>query len=230
MATSLSAPPRLGLQLGIGALLLVAAAWMFSAIAEDVLSSDRLTLVDADLAQWLHRHATAGATRWILLFTNLNSTIAMSFYSAVAGVVLLRRRNWWSLGTLALCMAGGLALNVAMKLAFHRARPAFEQPLVTLASYSFPSGHVAASTIFYGLGVAWVFSRTPNWQWRLLALVGAAVAIAAVAFSRLYLGAHYLSDVAAAFAEGVAWLALCLSALTAYRHHRAVSATPGQVR
>ena len=49
-------------------------------------------------------------------------------------------------------------------------------------------------------------------------MAGAAAAIALVAFTRMYLGVHYLSDVAAAFAEGVAWLALCLSALTAFWH------------
>jgi undecaprenyl-diphosphatase len=53
-------------------------------------------------------------------------------------------------------------------------------------------------------------------------------AIALVAFTRMYLGVHYLSDVAAAFAEGVAWLALCLSALTAFwrRPPLIASATP----
>jgi undecaprenyl-diphosphatase len=47
-------------------------------------------------------------------------------------------------------------------------------------------------------------------------VIGAAAAVALVAFTRMYLGVHYLSDVVAAFAEGVAWLALCMSALTAF--------------
>ena len=47
--------------------------------------------------------------------------------------------------------------------------------------------------------------------------------IALVAFTRMYLGLHYLSDVVAAFAEGVAWLAICLSALAAYWHRARVA-------
>lgn len=110
----------------------------------------------------------------------------------------------------------GMLLNALMKLAFHRARPLFDDPLLTLTSYSFPSGHVEASTIFYGLGVVWVFGQTRALHWRVLAVTAAALAIVLVALSRMYLGVHYLSDVSAAFAEGVAWVALCLSALAAF--------------
>jgi undecaprenyl-diphosphatase len=44
--------------------------------------------------------------------------------------------------------------------------------------------------------------------------------VALVAFSRMYLGAHYLSDVLAALAEGIAWLALCLTGMHTYRVYR----------
>jgi membrane-associated phospholipid phosphatase len=217
-------PARLGTQLGAGALLLVLAAWLFGAIAEDVVSGDRLTLVDAAIAQWLHRHATAPLTNAMLLVTRLHSTVAVACYATLAGLWLWRRRDWRGLTTVFLCVGGGLALNALVKLAFHRARPVFDEPLLTLSSYSFPSGHVAGSTILYGLGVAWVFGRTRRAFWRALAVVGALAMIVLVAFSRMYLGVHYLSDVAAAFAEGVAWLAICLSALAAFWRRAPVAA------
>ncbi len=204
---------RLGLRLGVGAAILVAAAWLFGAIAEDVVTGDRITLLDASLAEWLHRHATPAVTRWMLLVTDLHSTFAVALYAAGAGVWLAWRRHWRWLATTAICVGGGLTLNVAMKLAFRRARPAFDEPLLTLSTYSFPSGHVLASTLLYGLCVAWVFVRTPRVGARLLAMGAALVAIAIVAFTRMYLGVHYLSDVGAAFFEGIAWLALCLIAI-----------------
>ena len=207
---------ELALRLGIGALLLIGAAWLFGAIAEDVVTSDRLTVVDVEFARFLREHATPRVTRWMLIVTNLHSTVAVCCYAALVGAVLAARRRWRRLATVFVCVAGGLALNVLMKLAFHRARPVLDDPLLTLASYSFPSGHVAGSTISYGLLVVWVFSRTRRLHWRVLAVVCAATAIALVAFTRMYLGVHYLSDVVAAFAEGVAWLALCLSALTIF--------------
>ena len=64
-------------------------------------------------------------------------------------------------------VAGGLTLNVLMKLAFHRARPSFDDPLLTLTSYSFPSGHVAGSTLFYGLSWPGFGERATRWRPRL---------------------------------------------------------------
>jgi len=219
---------RLGLRLAVGAVILVAAAGLFGAIAEDVVTGDRITLVDAALAEWLHGHATPSVTRWMLLVTDLHSTVAVACYAGVAGAWLAWRRRWLPLTTIVLVVAGGLALNVALKLAFRRARPSFDAPLLTLSSYSFPSGHVMASTLLYGLGVAWVFARTPQLVWRLLAIVVALAAIAGVAFTRMYLGVHYLSDVTAAFLEGIAWLSLCLIAIDrSWPRRFASGAAPG---
>ena len=216
----MSSPPvaasrraELALRLGVGALFLIAAAWLFGAIAEDVMTSDRLTLLDVDVARWLRAHATPELTRWMLLVTDLHSTVAVSSYAAAVGLAFAWRRQWRHLATVFVCVAGGLTLNVLMKLAFHRARPVLDDPLLTLASYSFPSGHVAGSTLMYGLIVAWTFTQTRRPLVRAAVAIAAAAAIALVAFTRMYLGVHYLSDVAAAFAEGVAWLALCFSAL-----------------
>lgn len=216
MVDPITPPARLGLQLATGALALIAAAWLFGSIAEDVVTGDRLTVVDLELARWLHERATPALTRWVLIVTNLHSTVAISSYGAVLALFFAFGRHWRRVVALFVCLAGGLALNVLMKLAFHRARPVFDHPLLTLSSYSFPSGHVAGATIFYGLGVVFVFMRTRRWPPRIASSIVAALAITVVAFSRTYLGVHYLSDVAAAFAEGVAWLAVSLTALDAY--------------
>ena len=207
---------RLLLQLGCGALTLLAAAWVFGVIAHDVVSGGPLTVLDAELAQWLHRHATPPLTMTMLAITHLHSTVAVSCYATAAAVYLLSKRRWRALVTVFVCVAGGLTLNVLMKLAFQRARPTFEHPLLTMNTYSFPSGHMAGSTIFYGLCIAWVCARTRRWRWRVLAVLAAALVLALVGVSRMYLGVHYLSDIAAAFAEGVGWLAVCLTALQAF--------------
>lgn len=216
MRAPASARARLAWHLGFGALLMLTAAWLFGAIAEDVVNAERLTVIDVQVAQWLHRHATTRMTELMLAITQLHSTVAVSIYTGAAALFLLWQRHSRRLTALFVCVAGGLALNVLMKLAFHRARPVFDDPLLTLSSYSFPSGHVAGSTVLYGLLVVWVFDRTRRPLPRVLMLVGAVVAIGLVALSRMYLGVHYLSDVAAAFAESVAWLALCLTALATF--------------
>ena len=215
-----SAETRLAFQLGAGALVLIAAAWVFGLLAQQVASGAPLTRLDAALASWLHRHAVPPWTTLMLAITHLHSTVAVSCYAALAAIWLARQRRWRAFVTVVVTVAGGLTLNVLMKLAFQRPRPRFDDPLLTLDTYSFPSGHVAGSTLFYGLLLAWVCRRTRSLGWRLAALALAATALLLVGLSRMYLGVHYLSDVGAAFAEGVAWLALCLTALHAFWRDR----------
>ena len=115
---------------------------------------------------------------------------------------------------------GGMLLNVALKHVFQRARPVFEDPLVTLATYSFPSGHTMAATCFYGLLASYLVIARPVWSVRLGTVAACVVMVLLVAFSRVYLGAHYVSDVLAAMAESVAWLAVCITAISTLRRRR----------
>ena len=120
------------------------------------------------------------------------------------------KRNWYWLICLSLTVPFGMLLNVLMKYSFHRIRPSFENPLLVVSSYSFPSGHVAM-----------LVARLAAWRWRVMVVLAALAMVLLVALTRMYLGVHYLSDVLAAFAEGVAWLALCLTGMNTFWHHRA---------
>jgi len=58
-------------------------------------------------------------------------------------------------------------------------------------------------------------------------MVSAIILLTMVAFSRMLLGVHYLSDVLAAIAESVAWLAVCFAAVGALRRARSSNSTHG---
>jgi undecaprenyl-diphosphatase len=92
--------------------------------------------------------------------------------------------------------------------------------MVTLNTYSFPSGHTAGATVFYGVLAAYLVSRRREPGLRVAIVAVAILAVVLVAISRMYLGAHYLSDVAAAAASSTAWLAVCLSSIHALVRHR----------
>ena len=145
-------------------------------------------------------------TRAMLVVSDLHGLPSMTGLIGVTAAVLAWRRNWSWLMVLVLSVPGGILVNVLMKLAFHRARPVSDQPLLVLTSYSFPSGHVAGATLFYGLLAAMYASGHGDWSRKVMAVSSAAAVVTLVALSRMGLGVHFLSDVLAAFAEGVAWL------------------------
>jgi membrane-associated phospholipid phosphatase len=83
-------------------------------------------------------------------------------------------------------------------------------------------------TLIYGLGLVWVFGQTRAPHWRLLDIGAAAIVL--VECSRMYVDVHYLSDVLAAFTEGIAWLALSLSALAVFWQKTAKPSDHGRTR
>jgi membrane-associated phospholipid phosphatase len=213
----LSAKGFPGLYLTLALLVLIAAAWVSGAIAEDVATNNRITVVDARLSTWVQTHGTAPLTTIMLVITHLHSTVSVTIMTLVVCAYLwLRRLRYWVL-TLLLSVFGGMLLNFLLKNLFLRPRPHFKSPLLTLTGYGFPSGHTMAATVFYGTLCVVVLSRAPARCWRAPAVVISTIMIALVGFSRIYLGAHYLSDVLAAVAEGLIWVALCIITVEAMR-------------
>ena len=136
--------------------------------------------------------------------TELASTgFVLPTTALLAAVLAFRKSGYW-VGRLALSVPGGVLLNELLKNMFHRGRPALEHPLVKLPSYSFPSGHALAATVFYGFAAILLWSYIAPRVWRIVIGSAIVVVILMVGFSRVYLGAHYPTDVLAGFLEGVA--------------------------
>ena len=210
----------LGLHLTIGVLVLIVSALIFGHLAEDVVTRDRITVLDVQVAQWFHARATPLFTTILLLFTHLHSTPGILALTALLAIYWARLKAWDWLLTLVLTVPVGMLLNVLLKNIFQRVRPVFDVPLVTLNTYSFPSGHTAAATLLYGVLAAWLISRQPAWPWRVFIALLAVLMVALVALSRVYLGAHYLSDVLAAMAASTCWLTFSLTAVDTSRRRR----------
>ena len=217
MSNATSLPQRRPHSLSPGAL--TAAGWIafavagaiFLTLAWDVASQAPLVTLDVGVSTWLHRHRAPALTSAMFVITQAHSTIGMMVASVVFALVLAKMREWYWIATLALAMVGGAVLNLTIKQAYERARPHFDDPLVTLDSFSFPSGHTAGATLFYGVLGAFLVSRFFDRRIRAAIVSVAILMVALVAFSRMYLGAHYLSDVLAAACSSTAWLVLCLS-------------------
>lgn len=208
---------RLGLRLTLSVLLFIGATWLFAGIAEDVVTGDPLIDADRKISAWFHAHATPALTWWMLFVTNAHGTIAISVMGLAFGLYLWRRRLWYWLLTLAFVLPGGMLLNLLLKQIFRRDRPSLDTPLLSLSTYSFPSGHVTGATLFYGLLAAFLASGIPAWGSRAGVFLFAGCLVIVVGISRIYLGVHYFSDVAAAAAWSVAWMVMWLVALDALR-------------
>jgi len=212
---------RLPLQLLAGLALLIGAAAAFEAIAGAALGPGaRLAALDTTVAQWLHAHAGEPWTSLLLALSHLHSVAGIAFLSLLFAWYLWQRQARYWLLTLLLAVPPGMLLNILLKHSYQRARPSFDEPLLTLATYSFPSGHTLAATVFYGVLACYLWTRTRGVAQHGAVFAGAVLMVALVAFSRIYLGVHFLTDVLAAVAEGLAWLAICVTAVASLRRHR----------
>ena len=221
VAARLSPEGMTGLHLTVGVVLMLAAAWLFGGIAEDVVNHEAITVLDVQIAHWFHAQASAGMTRAMLFISYIHGMVG----GPIIAVLLMayfytRREHYWLIATIAV-VPGGMLLNVLLKYVFHRARPSFDDPLLTLPTYSFPSGHTANAALLYGLMACWLVMHYRGIGARLAIVAGAVLMVALVGISRMYLGVHYLSDVLAASAEAGCWLAICITAVSTLRRRQA---------
>ena len=187
------------------------AGLVFLALAWNVATRTPLVILDDTVTGWLAAHRNPAVTELMFAVTHIHSVAGVTALSLALAVVLARMRQWYWILTLTASLAGGMALNWILKLAYARARPVFDEPLLELSTFSFPSGHTAGSALFYGVLAAFLVSRFYSRRRRAAIVAAAIAAVATVAFSRVYLGAHFLSDVVAAACSSTAWLVLCLA-------------------
>jgi undecaprenyl-diphosphatase len=203
--------PRLHLIIGLVTFAIM--TLILGEIAEDIRNGEPLTLIDAQINTWLHLHRSPWLTTVFLRITSLGSTIPVICITVAAGLYLLWKRQLHWLAAVWLSVFGGMLLNKFLKYVFQRPRPFFDDPILKLTSYSFPSGHTMAATVLYGVLAVLLVTKVKRRPSKVLVALSASLLIALVGFSRMYLGAHYLSDVLGAIAEGLAWMSLCLTAV-----------------
>ena len=137
------------------------------------------------------------------LVTSLGDDVGLIAMIAIAIPILWRVSRRWALA-LPVLMAGAGALQWLAKLAAGRARP-------DQAPWGFPSGHVLSLVVFFGLMIYLIATAARRRRrWRVLASLVAAAPVVVVAFSRLYLDRHWLSDLVGGLTVGAAYLLLAI--------------------
>jgi undecaprenyl-diphosphatase len=203
--------PALGLILSLGLLAAAGALYFFAELAEEVYEGDTRRFDEAAL-EFVNGFASPPLTSFMRAVTHLGSNWFLLGAGACAVVAFVAAR--WKRAALALplTMAGAALLNVLLKTAFRRERPSPFFDTALPESYSFPSGHALLSLCFYGVIAAVVAARLKGRAGPALAFAGAALLVALVGLSRVYLGVHYPSDVLAGYAAAFVWVMVVASA------------------
>ncbi|WP_292223256.1 phosphatase PAP2 family protein [Brevundimonas sp.] len=137
--------------------------------------------------------------------TSLGGISVLGLFALIVIVFLLIQKKWLSSLLLPLGLIGGVGLSEGLKKVFERERPPAVMQAVETINASFPSGHALLSTVFY-LTVAVMLTRAfPRHRFKVFVMgVGILMALL-VGATRIYLGAHWASDVFAGWAVGAAW-------------------------
>ena len=195
------------------AVLLVAGAWLFLGVLEDVLTGDPLVRFDHAAFTSLQSLRTPWVDGLMVAITEVGSVrVAVPVIGAVA-LLLAIKRCWRTLAYWFAAVGFAQALVWVLKLSVARTRPS--AIYAGIEQYSFPSGHATSAIVLYGF-LAFLLLQGRSARWKVAGSAFAAGLILLIAFSRLYLGAHWFSDVLAGLSVGLAWVSLLA---IAYTHH-----------
>ena len=185
------------------------------AVAALALAITELSLVarlDVTVTREIHGATVGWLTEIVLAITALGGSQVALWLTAVAAVALVSLRHWRGAAALLFAVVSTQATVVAAKVLMARPRPADEMAIADPSGWSFPSGHSATAVALY---VTLALIATTIWRGRVrptlvFAVAGAIVAL--VGLSRVYLGAHYPTDVLAGWATGGVIVAACWAA------------------
>jgi undecaprenyl-diphosphatase len=219
-------PPAQVARLLLAAGFIIVAAGLLAGPLVQLLRSDAVAHIDADWPALIHARFGARAMQAMAFLSTLHGTAGILAMAAVLAIALWQGGRSDALPWLVATVPGGLLLNAAVKLAVHRARPDWGYAAQHLSTFSFPSGHTAGATVFYGFVLALAWRRYRSAAARAGLVLAAWAMVLLVATSRIALGMHFPSDCAAALLEGLLWLWACLYG----RPHRVPSLTGAETR
>jgi membrane-associated phospholipid phosphatase len=167
---------------------------------------------DASFNRYLadHRTGLMNGTTHVVTYAAETYTVLIVGLVFFVGM-RLRLGRWRESMFLLAAIVGEVLIFVATTLVIHRHRPPVHRLDIVPPTSSYPSGHTAAAIVLYA-GLAIIALRTSTRRWlRVVAVSGAVVIPIGVAFSRLYRGMHYPTDVLGSALLAFLWLTVTMS-------------------
>lgn len=212
----------------VGMIMFLLGGILFGALAYGVQTSPALLEWDKTVAGTLHSIALNLPSFLIeyLVFGFFVGREMIVILATILVLYFLYKRFWRELAMVLIGSGGGGLLWYFVCRYFDRPRPAI-QMIISLTDPSFPSGHALSALVFYGFLAYLLVPRMPSrfWKW----FVGILLTFVAlfVGASRLLLGGHYVTDVVAGYAIGLAWAGLVYTLMEIFFKEEAVRRPDG---
>jgi undecaprenyl-diphosphatase len=193
----------------IGLTMFLLGTLVFGALAYEVKTNAAFVQWDIATAQTIHAYALnipSALVEYLIFGFFVGREIVIAI-GAILTFYFLYKHFWRELAMVLIGSGGGGLLWYFLSRYFDRPRPAFQMDLV-LTDPSFPSGHALSALICYGFLAYLLVPKMPSLFWKWLVVLVLAFVTAFVGVSRLLLGGHYVTDVVAGYALGIAWAGL----------------------
>lgn len=174
------------------------------------LSGEALDEYDQRIFEYFWSFRSPGLNSFFVFVTDLGDVYAYLIAMVLVTIFFFYKLRSWKfiLQLLGVLVLSALS-NMALKRVFDRARPT-EEHMVVVKTLSYPSGHAMSAMAFYGFLIYLLWKIKMNKGLRIFLSFFFAILILLVGISRIYLGVHFPSDVAAGFIAGLIWVAFCI--------------------
>lgn len=161
---------------------------------------DKTNLLDKSAFNSLIKLESNISTKILYMITNLASTIGVIILLIITGIIFLKRKHFSDFKYVLANVGFGVILMQVLKSIIRRVRPSWKW--IIQGGFSYPSGHTISALLFYGTLILLVLKRVKgNWKTPLIILFSLMILLTGI--SRIYFGAHYLTDVLASLILGV---------------------------
>ena len=197
---------KLGLPLTIRIAFTIFFFFLFFAILQDYIGHNALIEADTRIVNLIYSLRSATLSNVMVFFSDIATWQIVFTGVAVIGFLLFSLNLLPYLFALIISAGGGEIVVAIIKNLVQRPRPPSIDALILEKSFSFPSGHAFIAFSFYGLLSYIVYRTNKKKIWKITAISAGIALIGIIAFSRVYLGVHWPSDVLASLALGAAWI------------------------
>lgn len=204
---------KLGFYLTIGIIITLIFIYLFFSIVRDYIGQDNLVQFDLRVINLFKMLRHSRLNQQMLFITYLAKGEIIVVGLLISSLILFLFKRWRLLYTLLISVGVGEIFVWIIKNILERPRPPLVDALVAESSYSFPSGHTFVAIAFYGLLAYFVIQSEKNKFFKVTSSILGLFLIILVGSSRIYLGAHWPSDVFAGLAVGAAWLTILATSL-----------------